>query len=196
MALCATTALAGAVPWSCVCRARGRFGGVGARAGCCVFPISPCPPRVSCALCGGPSRLGVRYPRSLVRHSMPSVRSPGSVRLPFWFSPRVLCVCVRSHSRGVCAPCPSLGWFWRAHLARSRCWALVGPSTQSVPLRVSGLGPVLRLSCLGGGGPVPFPPTWLGAARSPWAGCGRDDPSPTPPRALLRAGLARWLGAL
>ena len=39
----------------------------------------------------------------------------------------------------------------------------------------------------GGGGPVPFPPTWLGAARSPWVGCGRGDPSPTPQHALLLA---------
>ena len=106
MALGATTALAGAVLWSCVCGARGRFGGVGAGAGCCVFPVSPCPPRVSCAVCGGPSRLGVPYPRSLVRHSMRSVRSAGSDGLPFWFSPRVLCVCVRSRSRGVRAPPP------------------------------------------------------------------------------------------
>ena len=56
---------------------------------------------------------------------------------------------------------------------------------------MSCLGPVLRLACLGGGGPVPFPPTWLEAARSLWGGCGRGDPSPTPQRALLRAGFAR-----
>ena len=90
----------------CARRSR-RFGGVGAGAGCCVFPVSPFPPRVSCAVCGGPSRLGVPYPCSLVRHSMRSLRSAGSVRLPFWFSPRVLCVCVRSRSRGVRSP-PSL----------------------------------------------------------------------------------------
>ena len=36
-----------------------------------------------------------------------------------------LCVCVRSRSRGVRSPPP---WVvWRAHLARSRHWALVGP---------------------------------------------------------------------
>ena len=99
MAQCATTALAGAVPWSCVPGARARFRGVGAGAGCCVFPVSPCPPGVSCAVCGGPSRLGVPYPRSLVCHSMRSVRSAGSVRLPFSFSPRVLCVCALALSR-------------------------------------------------------------------------------------------------
>ena len=58
----------------------------GARAGtwCCVSPVSPFPPRVSRAACGGPSRPGVPYPRSLVRHSTRSVRSASSVRLPFW----------------------------------------------------------------------------------------------------------------
>ena len=36
------------------------------------------------------------------------------------------CVCVHSRSRGVRAP-PPLPWLvWRAHLARSRCWAPVG----------------------------------------------------------------------
>ena len=72
---------------ACVRRSTGE---VGAGAWCCVFPVSPCPPRASCAVCGGPSCLGVPSPRSLVRHSMRSVSSAGSVRLPFWFSPRVL----------------------------------------------------------------------------------------------------------
>ena len=52
------------------------------------------------------SRLGVAHPRLLVRQSMRSVHSAGSVWLPFWFSPRVLCVCVRSRSRGVRYPPP------------------------------------------------------------------------------------------
>ena len=125
------TALAGAVPWSCVCGARGRFGGVGAGAGCCVFPVSPCPPRVSCAVCGGPSRLGVPYPRSLVRNSMRSVRSAGSVWLPFWFPPCVLCVCVRSRSRGVRAP-PPPPW---VGVARAPHAVPVLGAARAVPLR-------------------------------------------------------------
>ena len=50
----------------------------GARAGtwCCVSPVSPFPPRVSRAACGGPSRPGVPYPRSLVRHSTRSKLFP------------------------------------------------------------------------------------------------------------------------
>ena len=51
---------------------------------CCVSLVSPSPPRVIRAACGGPSRPGVPYPRSLVRHSTRSVRSARSVRLPFW----------------------------------------------------------------------------------------------------------------
>ena len=94
---------------------------------CCVSPVSPFPPCVSRAVCGGPSCLGVPYPRSLVRHSTRSEGSASSVRLPFWYSPRALCVCVRSRSRGVRFP-PPLPWVvWRAHLARSRRLALVGP---------------------------------------------------------------------
>ena len=82
------------------------FRGAWAGAWCCVLPVSPFPPCVSCAVCGGPSRPGVPCPRSLVRHSMRSVRSAGSDRLRFWYSPRDLCVCVRSRSRGVSAPPP------------------------------------------------------------------------------------------
>ena len=109
----------------CVRRSRPARGGWG-RCRVLCLPCFPCPPRVSCAVGGGPSRLGVPYPRSLVRHSMRSVRSASSVRLPFWFSPGVLCVCVRLRSRGVRAPSPLPGLVWRSHLARSRCWALVG----------------------------------------------------------------------
>ena len=125
MALCATTALAGAVPRLCVRGARGRIGGVRAGTWRRVSFVSPSPPRVFRAACDGPSRPGVPYPRSLVRHSMRSVRSARSVRLPFRLSPRVPFVCVRSRSRGVRPPPRWVAW--RAHLAWSRHWALVGP---------------------------------------------------------------------
>ena len=127
MAQCTTTALAGAVPRPCVRGARGRFWATRAGTWCCVSPVSPFPPRVSRAVCGGPSRPGVPYPRLLVRHSTLSVRSASSVRLTFWYSPRaLLCVCARAPAAS--ASPPSLPWVvWRAHLARSRRWALVGP---------------------------------------------------------------------
>ena len=119
------------------------------------------PPRVFRAACGGLSRPGVPYPRSLVRQSTRSVRSARPVRLPFWWSPRALSVCVRSRSRGVRSP-PS--WVvWGAHFARSRLWALVGPfHVVLAPPRV--LPRSLAPSGVLGGGAVRsrFPPTWLG----------------------------------
>ena len=142
---------------------RGRAG-----AWCRVFPVSPFPPRVSRAVCGGPSRPGVPCPRSLVRHSMGSLRSAGSVRLPFWHSPRVLCVCLRSRSRGVCAPPLLPRLVWRAHFARSRCWALVGPfhSVRAPPRFLPRSRAPFGLFCffflclfpLGGGAPGPVSP--------------------------------------
>ena len=76
---------------------------------------------------------------------------------------------MRSRSRGVRSPPP---WVvWRAHLARSRHWALVGPfHVVRAPPRV--LPRSLAPSGLLGGGAVRsrFPPTWLGAVRPPWGG--------------------------
>ena len=111
--------------------------------------------------------------------------------------PRVSFVCVCARALAASAPPPLPGLVWRAHLARSRCWALVGPFhvVRAPPRVLPGSRAPFGLPW-GGGCPFLFPPTPLGAARSPWGGCGRGDPSPTPPRALLRTGLARWLGAL
>ena len=76
------------LPWLvqcpvCVCAALAPFRGVRAGTCYCVSLVSPFPPRVFRAACGGPSRPGVPYPRSLVRLSTRSVRSARSVRLPF-----------------------------------------------------------------------------------------------------------------
>ena len=60
---------------------------------------------------------------------------------------------------------------WRAHLARSRHWALVGPfHVVRAPARV--LPRTLAPSGVLGGGAVRsrFSPTWLGAVRPPWGG--------------------------
>ena len=106
-----------------------------------------------------------------------------------------VCVCARALAASATLP-PLPGLVWRTHLARSQCWALVGPfHAVRAPPRVLPWSRA-RFGLLGGtgGGPVPFPPTWLGAAHSPRGGCGRGDPSPTPTRALLRTGFARCGG--
>ena len=197
MALCATTALAGAVSRLCVRGARGRFGGVRAGTWCCVSPSSPFPPRVFRAACGGPSRPGVPYPRWLVRHSMRSVRSARSVRLPFWWSPRVLFVCVRSRSRGVRSP---LGGVARASCVVPALGAgravPCGPCPSACPAPV----PCSVWRAWGGAVRSRFPPTWLGvvgaAAGRPRGGAfdrcvGRSGScAPLPPTARPLGGLS------
>ena len=125
MALCATTALAGAVPRLCVRGARGRFGGFRPVPG--VVSLSFPPTRPACSalrVAGRPVRVSptlarwYAIPRGLC---VPRARSG----CPSGSSPHALYVSVRSRSRGVRSP-PS--WVvWRAHLALSRHWALVGP---------------------------------------------------------------------
>ena len=113
------------MPRLCVRGARGRFGGFGPVPG--VVSLSFHPPRPACSalrVAGRPVRVSLTLarwyaiPRGLC---VPRARSgcPSG-------SPRVsLCVCVRSRSRGV-RSLPR--WVvWRAHLAWSRHWALVGP---------------------------------------------------------------------
>ena len=100
---------------------------------------------------------------------MRSVRSAGSVWLPFWFSARVLCVRVRSRSRGIRAPPPLPRLVWRAHFARPWCWALVGPfhSVHAPPRFLPRSRAPFGLFCflflclfpsLGGGAPGPVSP--------------------------------------
>ena len=197
MALCATTALAGAVSRLCVRGARGRFGGVRAGTWCCVSPSSPFPPRVFRAACGGPSRPGVPYPRSLVRHSMRSVRSARSVRLPFLWSPRVLFVCVRSRSRGVRSPLGGVARASRVVPALGAGRAVpCGPCPSACPAPV----PCSVWRAWGGAVWSRFPPTWLGvvgaAAGRPRGGAfdrcvGRSGScAPLPPTARPLGGLS------
>ena len=80
--------------------------GVRAGTGSCFPPWAPPCSRVPHgAFCGlsGPVVPSLRLP---VRHSMCSMCSPGSVRLPFGSAPRVCCVCVCPRSRRVSAPPP------------------------------------------------------------------------------------------
>ena len=156
MAQCATTALAGAVPRPCVRGARGRFGWLGPEPDVVslLFPPS-CPVCPALRVAGRSVRVSLilarwyAIPRGLcvprIRSGCPS-RSP---RVPF------ACVCARAPA----ASAPPPPWVvWRAQLARSRHWALVGPFHMvRAPPRV--LPRSLALSgVLRGGGPVPAPP--------------------------------------
>ena len=124
MAQCATTALAGAVPRPCVRGARGRFGGLRSVPG--VVSLSFPPSRPACPalrVAGHPVRVSLTLARwYAIRRGLcvPQARSgcpSGSPRVPF------ACVCARAPAAS--APPPWVAW--RAHLARSRHWALVGP---------------------------------------------------------------------
>ena len=125
MALCATTALAGAVPRLCVRGACGRLGGFGPVPG--VVSLSFPPPRPACSalrVAGRPVRVSLTLarwyaiPRGLC---VPRARCgcPSG-------SPRVSLSCVCARALAVSAPPPP--WVvWRAHPAWSPHWALVGP---------------------------------------------------------------------
>ena len=153
------------MPRSCVHGARSWSGRGSSQCRALCLPRSPFSALCFRAVCDRRSRPGVPYPRSVVRHSMRSVRSAGSVRLPFWYSPRIRCVCVRSRSRGAWFPLPSPG----------RCGARTSHgrglrTRRAVP---SGLCPSACLASVpcsvwlaSGGGAVPFPPS-LGLGRVP-----------------------------
>ena len=105
-------------------------------------------------------------------HSMRSVCSAGSVRLPFWYSPRVPCLCVRSRSRGVRAPPPPWVGVVRAPHAVPVLGAGRAVPRGACPFACSALVPCSVWLALGGGGrPGPLPPLpglWLCAPL--WAG--------------------------
>ena len=124
MAQCATTALAGAVPRGCMRGTRGRFGGLEPVPRVVSLPFPPSQPACpGLRVAGRPVRVFLTLarwyaiPRGLC---VPRARSgcpSGIPRVPF------ACVCAQAPAAS--APPP---WVvWRAHLARSRHWALVGP---------------------------------------------------------------------
>ena len=146
--------------------------GVGAGAGSRFSPGAPPCPRVPRGACCGLSRPVVPSLRLPVRHSMRSVRSAGSVPLPFGFAARVRCVCVRSSSRDVHASPARVGVAraLRAVPMQGSGRALPGGSCPSAfPAPV----PYSPYLALWGVGPVPSFLAWLGVARPPAAGFAR-----------------------
>ena len=125
MAECATTALAGAVPRPYLRRAGGRSGGLGSVPGVVFLPFPPSRPACpTVRVAGRPIRVSLTLarwyaiPRGLCVRRARSGCPSGSPRVPF------ACVCARAPA----ASAPPPPWVvWRAHLARSWHWALVGP---------------------------------------------------------------------
>ena len=148
----------------------------GARAGtwCCVSPVSPFPPVCpALRVAGRPVPVSLTLARwYAIPHGLcvPRARSgcpSGSPRVPF------ACVCARAPA----ASAPPPRWVvWRAHLAQSRHWALVGPfQVVRAPSRVLpwSLAPSGVL-CRGRSGPgSPLPGLGLCAPRgaAPWRSC-------------------------
>ena len=149
------------MPPPCVRGARGRFRGFGPVPG--VVSLRFPPSRPACPalhVAGRPVRVSLTLacwyaiPRGLCVPRARSGRPSGSPRLPF------ACVCA-------CAPAASAPppWVvWRAHLARSRHWALVGPfHVVRAPPRVLPRSLAPSGVLMGGAVRSWFPPTWLGA---------------------------------
>ena len=160
MAQCATTALAGAVPCPCVRGARRRFWGFApvpgvvslpfppSRPACPALRVAGCPVRVSLTLARWyaiPN--GLCVPRA--RSGCPS----GSPRMPF------ACVCARAPAVSAPPPLGGVACAPRAVLALGAGRAVPrGPCPSTCPALV----PCSVWRALGGRGPVPVPPTWLG----------------------------------
>ena len=126
MALPASTALGGAVPYWCLRGDCARSGGQGRR--CFLSPPPPCCVSLAAlAVCVA----GCCFRRSLVL-ACPYVipcgfgRSRSSARLPFGCAPRARCPFVRSRSRSDLLSSLPRAFLW-AHFAKSPRRALVGP---------------------------------------------------------------------
>ena len=160
MALCATTALAGAVPRLCVRGAPGRFGGIRLVPGVVSPPFPPSRPACPALPVGG----------RLVRVSLTLARwyaLPGSLCVPrAWSgcpsgSPRVPFACVCARASAVSAPPPLGGVAWapRAVPAMGAGRAVPrGPCPSACPAAV----PCSVWRAWGGAVRSRFPPTWLG----------------------------------
>ena len=154
-----------------VCARRSRpVRGAWAGAGCCVFPVSPFPPRVPRAVYGGPpvrvSLILARWyaiPCGLCAPRAPSGYPSGIPRVPF------ACVCARAPAVSALPPPPLVGVACapRAVPVLGACRAVPrGPCFSACPAPVPCPA---WFAFWGGGGPVPFPP-YLAWGRVPPAG--------------------------
>ena len=177
MAQCATTALVGAVPRPRVRGARGRFGGFGRYLVLCLslFPL-PAPRVPRCVWRAIPSGFPLPSLTGKPFHAVCAFRELGPVAL-LVVPACTLRVCVLALPR---RPLPPPTVVWRAHLARSRHWALVGPFhvVRAPPCllpRSLALSGVLGGGRPGPGSPLPglqlCAPRGAGPWRMPCGGC-------------------------
>ena len=184
------------VPSVCARRSRPVRGGSGRYLVLCL-PFFPLPaPRVPrCVWRAVPSGCPLSSLAGTPFHR--SVRFARSVRLPFWWSPRVLFVCVRSRSRGVRSPLGGVARASRVVPALGAGRAVpCGPCPSACPAPV----PCSVWRAWGGAVRSRFPPTWLGvvgaAAGRPRGGAfvrcvGRSGScAPLPPTARPLGGLS------
>ena len=189
------------MPWSCVRGARGRFGGVGAGAGCCIFPLFPLP--APCFLrsvwravpsgCPLSSFAGTPF------HAVCAFRGLGLVAL-LVFPACPLCVCALVLSRRPRpSPPPRVGVARAPRvvplLGAGRA-ILLGPCPSACPALV----PCSVWLASGGGASrscFPLPSLGLRAPRGVGAGVGtRHQPHRAPSCVLaLRAGLEHFWGS-
>ena len=157
MALCATTALAGAVPRLCVRGARGRFRGFGPVPG--VVSLSFPPSRPACSalrVAGRPVRVSLTLarwyavPRGLCVPRAPSSCPSGSPRVP------LSCVCACAP---VASPPPPLGGVACAPRVVPALGAGRAVPRGPCPSACPALVPCSVWLALGGGGPVLVPPS-------------------------------------
>ena len=164
---CPTTALAGAVPSSCVRGVHGRAG-VGPVRFPPLFPVSYAAPALGVAVdpSGFPfsSFVGMPFHVVCVFRGLGPVALPVRVACPLCVGARLLSRRLRSSCPGPVAPPPPSSL--RAHCARFPCRARVGQfHVVRTPPRF-GLGFLLCLSWGGGVGfPVPVPPSLPASSR-------------------------------
>ena len=171
MAQCATTALAGAVPRSCVRGARGQFGGLGPVPGV-VSPLFPRSRPACPALCvaGRPVRVSLTLAGGTRFHAVCAFSGLGLVAL-LVFPACPWCVCALALLRRPRPPPPPLVGVARAPRAVPVLGAGRAVPRSPCPSACPASVPCSVWLAWGGGRPGPvFPPTWLGAVRSPWGG--------------------------
>ena len=155
----------------CARRSRPVRGGWGRCRVLCLprFPL-PAPRFPRCVWRAVPSGCPLSSLAGTPFHAVCAFRGLGPVAL-LVFPACPLRVCALALSRRPRPP-PLPGWVWRAHLARSRCWAPVGPfhAVRAPPCVLPRSRAAFGLLGGGGGGRSRSPPAWLGVVCPPWGG--------------------------